>query len=139
MKELTEAIAITALIISEVDQDNTAPNFSTVLQHTKENQGAFETRVRIIELATRIEEAWDYLAANFDAGDFSELVMDNIGCYDFEFIPQLLQELYSGHDGSIVSFGKSRRVEYTMLQLLPAKEAWAIDRATNNMMTVQRH
>ena len=107
MKNNTKIIAFTAICISEVfaeaeeahdraqrcgvREDNN--RLGEAIYYYRRKYGACELRDRMVDLAVIIETACDEFDAETLGELFSDQVAEQVGCWDFEFIPQLLHRL----------------------------------------------
>lgn len=90
-----EVVASNALCLVEAMYDYPNTEGVKTLEQYREHHGSYELRSLLYRLAMRIEQAYDALAGEPDANRYhlGDLLMEHTGCWDFEVIPALLQQL----------------------------------------------
>ena len=89
--DMTASQAETALCIMDVLQNHEGGSeHDSLWDWFNHDQGAYATRSEIRVAAVVIDAAWEELNAEYPDGSLGDEVMDAIGCWDFEWIPAMI-------------------------------------------------
>lgn len=85
----------TALIVMEHYHEDSDGAFRKAADKQRESVGSMEWRDQVATIGQNIEKAFDVVYAECEAADkhLPEL-LDHIGCWDFEIVPELLEQHY---------------------------------------------
>jgi hypothetical protein len=134
MTDNTKIIAFTAICISEAfaeaqaqHESGDACRLGEAIYYYRRKHGICELRDRMVNLAVHIEAACDAFDEETPGELFSDQVACQIGCWDYEFIPQLMDSLAADFPSVVRDVEDSFDPSYEVVKAAMRKLAYGGD------------